>query len=569
MSRAPSWSHGFLLLLSLGLAACSSTEVPPATLGKPCIQSTDCSQGERCTQSIDFPSHVCARPCVLADDGCPDHYRCAALQSGPYCVPNCFGDADCPTGTVCRTEADGFLGACIAEETVPGSCPFLPHLVEGEVAGPPEPPAGCQKPVVDSALPDERVQHLGVHPVNDEVPFEVPSGTQGVSIVQQAVDAGETLVYQGIPLPNAAVPLRITGPSGEVLYDDFDAGGPPEDQYVFVGFPAPVENVVGIPNSSASLADVAARGGLPAGTWHLTVNDWANECDAINAGFADAGCDGGSAPGIYDVTVLTQPGARSGRMDVSLYLVNSGGLTAKHAVTDPSVLRMVRTMDELYAKQGVCLGTVTVHDLPEWARSKYATVNADELSPCDDLYQLFTLSEPVNTLHLFLVQSITSEMSGGFSIVGLDGTVPGPSSLGGSVFSGAVVSSADLASDAGCGSTRSYLGCGPDFVGYVAAHEGGHWLGLFHTTEGDGEYFDPLRDTPTCSCEACAPSNEVAGCGGLPDGGITYVTGSTCDSGGATCGGADNLMFWLLDSNGAGALTPEQGQVMRTNVLVQ
>ena len=36
-----------------------------------------------------------------------------------------------------------------------------------------------------------------------------------------------------------------------------------------------------------------------------------------------------------------------------------------------------------------------------------------------------------------------------------------------------------------------------------------------------------------------------------------------------TCGGADNLMFWLIDGQAAGHLSDEQAQVMKSNVVVQ
>jgi hypothetical protein len=36
----------------------------------------------------------------------------------------------------------------------------------------------------------------------------------------------------------------------------------------------------------------------------------------------------------------------------------------------------------------------------------------------------------------------------------------------------------------------------------------------------------------------------------------------------ATCGGGDNLMFWLFDDGAAGAWTLEQQRVMRANPAV-
>lgn len=558
--------------LALGCHSVPSPESASGGIGAGCGSTANCRDGLTCQTSIDFPASTCQLSCDPAQsDACPEGYLCTPLQSGRFCQKRCLTDLLCSEGQVCMGPYGSLDRTCAPKETVVGSCGFLPHLIAGGQVGPASEPSGCQKPVVATSLPDAQVQHLGPHAVNDSVTFEVPPGTWGLSVVQQAVSAGETLTYEGFTLDNAAVPLRLVGPAGQVLYDDFDAGGPPEQQYVYVGAPASVQNVVGLPNTSVSLKDVRENGGLPAGTWTAVVNDWVNECPAVNQGEPGAGCDGGGVVGQYDVTVLTRSKPETGHLDLAFYLVNEGLLTSEEAVNSPAIVRMVRTVAELYGQRGLCVGNVTFYDLPEWARAKYsAGIDADETSPCGNLFQLFTLSQPGNTLNFFLVQSISSSLTGGFSIVGLDGTIPGPSSFGGSVHSGAAVSSADLEGNplSTCGPTRSYLGCGPDFVGYVTAHEGGHWLGLFHTTEAEGTLFDPLNDTPTCVCGQCAPASEQAACGAEGDN-ATMVTGADCASGGATCGGADNLMFWLIGGEAAGHLSEEQVQVMKSNVVVQ
>ena len=38
---------------------------------------------------------------------------------------------------------------------------------------------------------------------------------------------------------------------------------------------------------------------------------------------------------------------------------------------------------------------------------------------------------------------------------------------------------------------------------------------------------------------------------------------------GASCGGGDDLMFWILDQGSLGTLTPQQQRVIRANPLVQ
>jgi len=159
----------------------------------------------------------------------------------------------------------------------------------------------------------------------------------------------------------------------------------------------------------------------------------------------------------------------------------------------------------------------------------------------------------------------------------VDGTIPGPSSVGGTVASGAAVSTEDLRFNrSACTGdapvfvdpvTRS-VGCGADEVAFVAAHEMGHFLGLYHTTEQDGLEFDTLGDTPRCPCDACklAPGERCADAtsSSAP---LHVMTTVECTRNDA-CGGGDNLMFWLFGSAAQGVLTPEQQQVIRANPLV-
>jgi hypothetical protein len=144
----------------------------------------------------------------------------------------------------------------------------------------------------------------------------------------------------------------------------------------------------------------------------------------------------------------------------------------------------------------------------------------------------------------------------------VDGTIPGPSGFGGTVKGGAAVSIADLAAGT-CETSFSPAQCGADSVAYIAAHEGGHWLGLYHTSEQDGETFDPLADTAACKCQACVPAAQVPQCGAS-----TVVLGANCSQGTQVCGAASNLMFWLLDANSHGLVSPQQGTIMRLDPAV-
>ena len=469
----------------------------------------------------------------------------------------------------------GALAGCSGNDQVVGgfrSCPTpgSTRLVSGGLTGPSSQPSGCQRPIHPSALPASQVQSFGTHRVGDAIRFEVPPGTGTLSIVSQAVTAIDTVNYQGQVIPNTVVPTLLTAPDGGLLYDDnVQPPNDPSGTLVYYGADSPSTGAFTLPNTTPMLAAVQEGGGFAPGSWSFTVNDFALECTTT------AGCDGGTASGSYDVRVLTEPGPTpsTGTIDVAFYLVGANGITSASAPGNSHVKRMVQTLGTLFDNAGICLGTVTFWDVPAWAQTLYANgIDADRTGPCDNLSQMSTLARDENTLNFFLVGSINASVAGG-TVVGVDGTIPGPSSIGGTIHSGAAVSAADLSSGT-CTGSLNLAACGADVVGYIAAHEGGHWLGLYHTSESDGETFDPIADTPTCVCDTCVSPSQRPNCatpGRAPPSHPTLVGPSDCRQGTAACGGADNLMFWGLEQSiGAhGHLTAQQSQVMRTNPVVQ
>src|SRR5262249_2087756 len=94
----------------------------------------------------------------------------------------------------------------------------------------------------------------------------------------------------------------------------------------------------------------------------------------------------------------------------------------------------------------------------------------------------------------------------------------------------------------------------PDLTAFIIAHETGHQLGLFHTTEYNGLDFDPLPDTPQCSQAPYDTDHD----------GLMFPE---------ECVGLDanNLMFWLIDSQEqlrSPLLTPNQQFVILRNPVV-
>jgi len=454
------------------------------------------------------------------------------------------------------------------------SCPAAPSCAPPVVVASPTPACGilnpcptsrpvtCAKPVIPGPAV---VAHHAVHPVNDPVSIDVPAGTASLTIVEQAISAPDSITINGtITIPNVAVPDKLRDPLGTLIYDDNPPSPPPADpsgELVFFASSSPVTSAFTIPNTTPMLQRTAQ--GLSPGIWQFRVNDFAFEC------LGASNCAGGSNASRYDVTVLLKPSASaaSGSLDVAFYLVGPA-LLARDAPSDPGVKRMIATLAGIYASAGICLRNVTFYDVPSWAETAFGVMNADDASPCGDLDQMFRLSVPGNKLDFFLVGSLVATSQGGATVVGIDGTIPGPSGFGGTIHSGAAVNAADLPSVAGCTGPLDVVHCGPDRVAYIAAHEGGHWLGLYHTTELAGEDFDPLADTAKCPCETCAPVTQRANCNNSDPSLTTPMDGASCTASTA-CGGGDDLMFWVLGAESLGTLSCEQSAVMRANPAVQ
>jgi hypothetical protein len=423
-----------------------------------------------------------------------------------------------------------------------------------------------------SALPPAHVLQLGVHAVGETVTFTVPASIGSVTVVQQGTEplAPASVTYQGTVMANTVVPLTVKVNGVEFFNDNVAPTGDPAFWgtkngigSIFFDTASPWAGTMTVPNTTHMLEYLADHGGVPAGNWSVVVNDYVEECRVLGP----ATCVVGNGtltypPGKYDVKVLLKPGAvpAAGTVDVNFYLVTTQ-LTEATASTSASVARMRQTLGTYLARAGVTLGTVNFVDMPADVKARYASgVNIDDGLPCGDVATLLRMSNAESAMSLFLVNSLISQ-SGGYTTVGLDGTIPGPSTVGGTVASGALVSVQNLTHavpSTSCQGAIDLSGCGADLVAYVAAHEVGHFLGLYHVTEQDGDLFDPVKDTPTCVLATCAP-------------GKTEVVVADCLKSPTTaCGGGDNLMFWLVSrALSTGNLSPQQSSIIRANPLVR
>src|SRR5205814_1366979 len=165
---------------------------------------------------------------------------------------------------------------------VPVTCPQAPvvRAAAAPVGPANDPGPTCQRPVKTSALTAGNVQPLATHTVGDLVTFTIPPGTDGFSIVSQAVNAQITDITVisstgNFTLPNSVVPEVVRTPTPTTVFFD-DRVNPPADPATALaeyGGLSPSTGAFTVPNTTAALQFFA--NGVPPGTWSFTVGDFA------------------------------------------------------------------------------------------------------------------------------------------------------------------------------------------------------------------------------------------------------------------------------------------------------
>ena len=172
-------------------------------------------------------------------------------------------------------------------------------------------------------------------------------------------------------------------------------------------------------------------------------------------------------------------------LDLNLHFTGAGGVTAATAPGDPVIEDMLAAIDRAYEAVGIRVGDVRYYDAPEELQTIETMMGEDA-----DLARLFRNSagKPL-ALNLFFVDLIfdrSNPMTALGVILGVAGGIPGPPLSPGSPRSGvAIVIDPPFIADSVS-------------VGTIAAHESGHYLGLYHTTEQPlaGSIHDQIEDTP-------------------------------------------------------------------------
>lgn len=405
-----------------------------------CTGDADCAGGEVCRDGACVGAGV-GQTCELGTD-CPSPLGCNKSVPGGYCTQVCTTGADCPEGSTCGTMKGS--RTCLAVCRTDADCHVGQQCFSGACNVPCAADADCGagfycdfgecREVVEGGG-DVTVLDLGTVSAGSTQVVNVDAQTYAMNVVV----VGSQGTFYAIN--------SVQSPSGQELvnWNDLMAGPlrvVPDDQVA----------TAQIPNSN----DAAVQ--MQPGTWRFSFYSDYSRPATVKV-LLRKSADGLSKGGLVPLNVFLAPNAFP-------------GVSSSNASTNTSLREILGRWRAFYRDQaGVDLGSIHYYDVS----SSYTDITSDA-----EYQEMFAASGRDDGLNLFFVRSIS--LGGDSAVAGVAGGIPGPPRTGGTGASGVVIEVQE--------NTR--------LTGDDAAHECGHFLGLFHTTEFDGTD-DLLSDTPHCA----------------------------------------------------------------------
>ncbi len=202
----------------------------------------------------------------------------------------------------------------------------------------------------------------------------------------------------------------------------------------------------------------------------------------------------------------------------------------------------VAIANDIYAAAGSPSFADISYETLAYPQSVFATPEESPGTSFDELGALLVSYEPADPrdFTVFVIQDFIEPGN-----LGIAAGIPGPNGIPGTGASGLVVSVDSHLDD-------NFENLDLQVLGETIAHEIGHQLGLFHTSEAEGDIHDPLEDTGECHVE----QHDQDGDGELsPE--------ECADEGG------DNVMFWTAgESLSQDKLSPAQIELLALSPIV-
>ena len=222
-------------------------------------------------------------------------------------------------------------------------------------------------------------------------------------------------------------------------------------------------------------------------------------------------------------------------MDVNLFVISGvspGITTAAAALADAEIsgaITVLRNVFQINTNLGLILN-ITVSIV-----SDTSFISIDSSAEQDTLLRSYPPALTSDGLNLFVVGELNYLPAG---VIGLSAGIPGPFNLHGTVVSGTLA---------------EYNGDGTGTIlGFTLAHEFGHFLGLWHTSQTNSggteiRFQDPISDTMSCTtADLSGPLSPAID----------------------NCPDRDNLMFPFVSNDSDPPITAGQAQVILNNPAI-